>query len=75
MTTLLERAFAAARTLPDDMQDEAARAVLSYLGEPQQLFELTADDVEAVRRSRDAYARGEIASDAEMQAIWAKHGL
>lgn len=75
MTTLLERAFAAAKTLPDDMQDEAARAVLSYLGEPQQLFELTPDDLEAVRRSRDAHARGEIASDAEMLAIWAKHGL
>jgi hypothetical protein len=75
MTTLLERAFAAAKALPDDMQDEAARAVLSYLGEPQQQFELTPEDVEVVRRSRDAYSRGEMATDAEMRAIWAKHGL
>jgi hypothetical protein len=57
------------------MQDEAARAVLSLLGEAQPRFETTLEDVEAVRLSREAFARGEVASEAEMRAIWAKHGL
>lgn len=75
MTTLLERAFAAAKTLPDEMQDEAARAVLSFLGEARPYLDPTPEDVEAVRLSREAFARGEVASDAELRAIWAKHGL
>lgn len=75
MATLLERAFAAAKALPDEMQDEAARALLSYLGQERPTFELTSEDVEAVRTSREAVARGDIAGDDELGAIWAKHGL
>jgi hypothetical protein len=75
MTALLERALAAASALPDDVQDEAARAVLSYIGQEPSPFELTSDDEGAVARSREAWARGEIASDEHIRAIWAKHGL
>ena len=75
MTALLERAIAAAKTLPDDMQDEAARAVLSYMGQDASMFGLTLDDEAAVARSREAWARGDRATDEEVEAIWAKHGL
>jgi hypothetical protein len=75
MTTLLERAFAVARALSDEMQDEAARAVLSYLGHEPPEFELTPEDVDAVTRSREAFARGDVATDEQVRAIWAKHGL
>ncbi len=75
MTALLERALAAASSLPDDMQDEAARAVLSYLGHELPVFALTPEDEEAVARSREACARGDFASEGEVRAIWAKYGL
>jgi hypothetical protein len=75
MTTLLERAFAVARGLPDELQDEAARAVLSYVGQELPEFELTPEDVDAVTRSREALARGDVASEEQVRAIWAKHGL
>jgi hypothetical protein len=75
MMTLLERAFAVARELPDEMQDEAARAVLSYLGHELPEFELTPEDTDAVSRSREAFSQGDIATDEQVRAIWAKHGL
>jgi hypothetical protein len=75
MTALLERALAAASALPDDVQDEAARAVLSYFGQELPSFDRTAEDQQAVARSREACAMGEFASDEQIRAIWAKHGL
>ena len=75
MTRLLERAFAAAKALPDEMQDEAALVLLSYLGQERPTFELTSEDVEAVRTSREAFAQGDVAGDDDLRAIWAKHGL
>lgn len=76
MTRLLEKAFDAARVASPEMQDELARVLLSYLGDgASPMFALTPEDQDAVRRSRDAVARGEIATDEEMEAIWAKYGL
>ena len=72
MTNLLERAINTARELPPEMQDDIGRLVLSFLGEGQPV-ELTADDIAAVHASREAAARGEFATDEEMQAIWAKY--
>lgn len=36
---------------------------------------LTAGEKEAIAQSRAAAMRGEFATDAEVQAVWAKHGL
>jgi hypothetical protein len=77
MTKLLEKALEAVRQLPDDGQDEIARAMLALAGgsaegEP---VPLTADEQTAIARSKAAAARGEFASEDQVRAVWAKHGL
>ena len=44
-------------------------------GEDQAMVDLTIDEELAVTKSRAAAARGEFATDAQMNAIWAKHKL
>lgn len=77
MTKLLEEALEAVRQLPADGQDEIARAMLALAGgntdgEP---VPLTADERAAIARSKAAAARGEFASEEQVRALWAKHGL
>jgi hypothetical protein len=77
MTELLEKALEAVRQLPEDGQDEIARAMLALAGgsaegEP---VPLTADERAAIARSKAAAARGEFASEDRVRAVWAKHGL
>lgn len=75
MTTLMELALDRMKGLAPDTQDEVARMVLSFVGQDDEVFELTPDDVEAVRLSREAAARGDIATDDEVCALREKHGL
>jgi hypothetical protein len=76
MTDLLEKAMAAARGLPPDMQDEIAHVVLMIAQEDEQEpIPLTADERAAIALSKAAAARGEFATDDQVRAIWAKHGL
>lgn len=77
MTKLLEDALEAVRQLPDDEQNEIARAMLALAGgsvdgEP---VPLTPDERAAIARSKAAAARGEFASEEQVRAVWAKHGL
>jgi hypothetical protein len=76
MTKLLERALEAARTLPAEAQDDIARVVLWLArtdeGPP---VALSPDERKAVATSQDAAARGEFATDEQVRAVWAKHGL
>ena len=75
MTDLLEKAMATARGLPPDMQDEIARVVLALAGGEQAVYRFTRDE-EAEQDAADAEeARGAYATDEEVRAIWAKHGL
>jgi hypothetical protein len=76
MTKLLDRALEAARNLPAAAQDDIARVVLRLAGaddEPPVL--LTPDEQAAVAASKAAAARGEFATDEQVRAVWAKHGL
>jgi hypothetical protein len=75
MTKLLDPAVEAARSLSPDAQDDIARVVLRLAGDEQPIVALTPDERVAVNRSRAAAARGEFASDDEVQAVWSKHGL
>ena len=75
MTDLLERALATARALPADMQDDIARMVLRYAAEDQPVFQFTPDEEASFAQSRSQASRREFASDEEVRAIWAKHGL
>jgi hypothetical protein len=76
MTRLLDQALEVARSLPTDAQDEIARVVLQLAGRDEAVpITLSADERAAVAASKAAAARGEFATDAQVRATWAKHGL
>jgi hypothetical protein len=76
MTKLLDQALEAVRVLSPDTQDDIARIVLALAGreEPTPLA-FSPDERAAIDRSKSAAARREFASDEEVRAVWAKHGL
>ena len=75
MTDLLEKAVATARGLPPETQDEIARLVLAFVGDDESIYRLTPEEEADLDSSDGEVARGEFASDEEVRAIWAKHGL
>jgi hypothetical protein len=76
MTKLLDQALQVARNLPSDAQDEIARVVLQLAGvDDAPPVALSTDERAAIAASKEAAARGEFATDAQVRAIWAKHGL
>jgi hypothetical protein len=76
MTKLLEQALEAARNLPPEAQDEIALIVLRLAGaDDQPPVPLTPEEQAAVAASKAAAARGEFATDEQVRAVWAKHGL
>ena len=77
MTHLLEHAIAAANRLPSNVQDDIARVILRLTGADDAAgFEpLSPDERAAIEASKAAGSRGEFATDDQVRAIWAKHGL
>ena len=75
MTKLLDQAIEAVRVLPPDEQDDIARLLLQLARDDAQPVALTPDERAAISRSKEAAARGEFASDDQVRATWAKHGL
>lgn len=76
MTKLLDRAVEAARNLPNHAQDDIARMVLQLTGDREDIaVPLSAAERGAIDESKAAAARGEFATDEQVQAVWAKHGL
>jgi predicted transcriptional regulator len=76
MTRLLDQALSAARNLPPDAQDEIAHIVLRLAGaDDEPPVSLTPEEQAAIVASKAAAARGEFATDEEVRAVWAKHGL
>lgn len=76
MTELLDAALKAVSNLPPDDQDRIARVVLRLAGtDDEPPLALSADERVAVAASKTAAARGEFATDDQVRAAWAKHGL
>jgi len=77
MTKLLDQAVEAARHLPADSQDEIARIALRFTGisDEAPLIMLLSEERESIAASKAAAARGQFATDEEVRAVWAKHGL
>ncbi len=75
MTELLEHAVSALRGLSADMQDDVARMVLQVMGQEQPAIQLTAEEDASFDLSLAEADRGEFATDDDITAIWAKHGL
>lgn len=76
MTKLLDKAVEVARNLPPGAQDDIAHVVLRLAGaDDEPPVELTAAEQAAIAASKAAAARGEFATDEQVRAAWAKHGL
>lgn len=76
MTKLLEQALDTVRRLDPAVQDEIARAMMALAGRDDgATVSLTPEERAAISRSKAAAARGELASDEQVRAVWAKHGL
>jgi hypothetical protein len=75
MTRLFEQAIETVSALPDDVQDDLARMLLQLAGVEQPLYELTPEERADIDASLAEADRGEFATDEEVRAMWAKHGL
>ena len=76
MTKLLDQALEAVRGLPPDAQDDIARVVLQLASNDEASpVALLPEERAALAISKVAAAHGEFATDEQVQAAWAKHGL
>ena len=75
MTELLEQAIEKVRALPPRMQDEFARQLLQMAGQDMPVYRLTAEEKASMTKSLGQAGRGEFATDDQVRAVWAKHGL
>jgi predicted transcriptional regulator len=77
MTTLLDQALEAARNLPPAVQDDITRVVLRLAGndDEEPPMALSPEERATIAASKAAAARGEFATDEQVRAAWAKHGL
>jgi hypothetical protein len=77
MTKLLDQALELTRNLSPEAQDDIARIVLRLIGTDHDATSFTLTEVEraAVAASKEAASRGEFATDEQVRAVWAKHGL
>ncbi len=75
MTDLLEKAVAAVRGLPASSQDDIARVMLMLVSDDQAPVPLTPEEEASIAESLAQAARGEFATDEQVRAVWAKHGL
>jgi hypothetical protein len=75
MTELLERAVQTVRALPPDAQDDIARLLLQLAGDEQPVMQITDAERASFAKSRAEAARREFATDEQVRATWARHGL
>lgn len=75
MTKLLDQAVEIARALPADAQDDIARIVLQLASDETAPIPLSAEEKVAIAESKAQAAQGLFATDEEVRAVWAKHGL
>jgi hypothetical protein len=75
MTQLLEQAVQALRGLSPETQDAFARILLQLAGDDPSEVRLSADEEASFEISLAQAEQREFATDDQIKAIWAKHGL
>ena len=75
MSDLLDQALIAARDLSPEVRDDLARLVLAIAGCEAPPVALSAAEQASLSHSREQAMRREFASDEQVRAAWAKHGL
>jgi hypothetical protein len=75
MIKLLEQAVEKVRALPLEMQDQAARILLAYAGDEEPILALTHEEEADLMEAQAEMQRGEFASEAEVEAVFAIYHL
>ena len=71
MTKLLEEAVEELRTLPEEEQDRAARALLDFTREHHD-YTFDTDQIAGIHHAMEQADRGEFASDAKVRDIFSR---
>jgi hypothetical protein len=73
MTKLLDQAIAKVRELPAEEQERAAEALMLFAQLAKQgVYKLSPEERAAVEESKDQVRRGELATDDEVEAAFAR---
>jgi len=73
MTKLLDEAIAKVRELPDEDQERAAEALMAFTALAKQgVYQLSAEERRAIEASKAQVRRGELATEAEVEAAYAR---
>ncbi|WP_425463637.1 hypothetical protein [Methylobacterium oryzihabitans] len=72
MTELLDRAVQRVRALPSSQQDELARILLRLAGDEEAIYRLTPEEEVDLIEAEAEIARGELATTAEVDAVFTK---
>jgi len=73
MTKLLDEAIAKVRELPDEDQERAAEALMAFAELAKQgVYQLSAEERRAIEASKAQVRRGELATEAEVEAAYAR---
>ena len=76
MSKLFEQAIEDVRRLDPATQDDIARVMKRLAGvDDGECVQLTPDERTAIARSKAEAALGHFATDEQVCAVWAKHGL
>jgi hypothetical protein len=75
MTELLEHAIERVRSLPPEAHDNFARVFLRRAGEDATVYQLTPEKETDLDAAEAEVERGELATDAEVAAVFAKYRL
>lgn len=75
MTELLEQAIERVRALPPEAQDDFARVLLRLTGEDGPIYQLTPEEEADLAAADAEIARGDLADEAEVQAVFSKYRL
>lgn len=73
MTDLLEKAVLTARTMSPTMQDEIARIILAYASDDCLAIALSPEEEVDLMEAQAEMARGEFATEDEVNAVLAKY--
>ena len=73
MIKLLEEAVQKVRALPLEMQEQAARMLLAYAGDEEPVLMLTPEEEADLLEAQAEMRRGEFATAAEVETVFAKY--
>ena len=75
MTKLLEKAIAQARELPEEDQDSIAVMLLSMTSDNPEIDLVDDETRAAILEGLEQARRGEFVPDAQIEALWKRHGV